>query len=776
MKRIASICLVLALLVSGAMTAVAGAEGEFRFSRENFPRMDGSTSMVPLGQAIASVLLGESREDAADLIHFNRTTQSFRNLRMGDCDVVIAAEPKSEVFDEMADEAFPYLMETIAKEALVFVVNADNPVDSLTREQVRDIYSGAITSWSQVGGADLPIEAFQRNPSAGSQVMMEKLVMDGTPLMEAPSTRIPQEMGELIEAVRSFDNSANAIGYTVYYYASDMQMADGLKILKIDDIQPEAETIRSGAYPYINGYYCCINAMAAQDSPERRLFDWLVTEAGQELLTLEGYVSVYAPGEASKSGSDVERYYENYIPNSGMPAVYTLFDCPHDHLEPSGDYGKIYPYDGSRLFVSWGDDSQDYEGGSMKGFYNHDGQLITNPIYTGIYRNTYDEWVGQDYFWVVTDADNQKGIVSPDGSTVTETVYEIVNTISDKYILAIRDYERVQFDLYDRDFQLIGTQADFIVDGMGMMPLDEIDGKWICNTLDVTWWGDEYSSYECRYYLLDAQKRILLDSDNYFSVNDFGHYVAYDEDWHATVLDENLNPVQLGDCTSIDSVEPLGARFYHVYADSYSTDFICDRNGGMFEWDYDQVQWLSEDWFGVIRDGKLRVYDQNGRVMLDGIPSAWENVDGRYMFTEYAEDALIFHLMPEDKTLCVPYGRYAMKRGDNMYSVVCTEDDQWYTCLVRSDLSMTDRQFAEVELMVDFYTGEQFLQCFDTYAYRGEQYLYALDGETELFHCVGAMSMEDGFITVTGDWAYTCYDKDGNVIFCYPYYGMGSGD
>ena len=71
----------------------------FRFTRENFPRMDGSTACIPLAEAVASVLLGESREQAADLVRFNRTTQSFRNqsadfhVKAGQCAAFIVIRP-----------------------------------------------------------------------------------------------------------------------------------------------------------------------------------------------------------------------------------------------------------------------------------------------------------------------------------------------------------------------------------------------------------------------------------------------------------------------------------------------------------------------------------------------------------------------------------------------------------------------------------------------------------------------------------------------------------
>ena len=265
---------------------------EFRFTRENFPRLDGSTSLVPLGEAAASVLLGESREEVQDLLSWHKTTNSFRYLSRGESDLLLVSEPDPEVLAELEAEGLRCEMEPICTEALVFITNEGNPVDSLTSEQLRAIYAGEITNWSEVGGADEPIVAFQRNQGAGSQVLMEKLVMGGTPMMEAPADQIPGEMGFLIESVRSYDNSANAIGYSVYYYAHDMEMAHDLKLLRVDGVVPDSESIRSGAYPFRNPYFCVIRADEPEDSPARILRDWLLSETGQRLLDREGYVPV----------------------------------------------------------------------------------------------------------------------------------------------------------------------------------------------------------------------------------------------------------------------------------------------------------------------------------------------------------------------------------------------------------------------------------------------------------------------------------------------------
>lgn len=760
MKRLLCVCL--ALLLVCTLLPGAKAEEEFRFTRENFPRLDGSTSMVPLGQGIASVLLGETREEAASLIFFNRTTQSFRNLCSGQSDLVIAAEPKAEVFDEMAQNAFPYAIQQIATEALVFVVNENNPVNSLTRQQVRDIYSGKITNWSQVGGEDLPIAAFQRNPTAGSQVMMEKLVMDGTPMMEAPAAMIPGGMGELIESVRSYDNSANAIGYTVYYYATDMQMAQGLKILKIDGVTPSPDTLRSGEYPFLNGYYACVSALAAQDSPERLLYDWLISQAGQDLLALEGYVPVYGPGEAPTDGSSILTDYSCYTPNGGVPAKYTVFDCPQDHLEPRKDYGNLFPYDGAQVYGSWGDDSSDYQAGSLMGFFNHQGQLITGPIYTGIYYFALEE-EGGDYLWLVSTGENQYGLVAKDGSFATELCYDSLYRLGD-CIFASTDYAAGLFQLLDRKLNVVATQEDFRFDGESFIPMDYRRGLTLCVKRDEDW--------NTEYIILDQEKNILLRTRDYLSLDDNGVIMAYDENWNISLYDRNGDPIELPEVGEDRSVLWLAGRFYQVYGDQGQC--VIDAGGSLFEWNCDGAANVAENCFSVLKNGKATVYDQNGRVKYAGVDPEWYYLGGG-VFSESTEDTLLLHKLPENKSLSFPNGSYAYPIGE-VYLVSITQEDGWYYQVLTKELELLPQTLMEFMPLEDQITGEDYVVAYNSYGFAGEQRLLAMDCTTQLFQANGSLGIQDGFITVSNDWAFTCYNPQGEVIFCYPYYGMASGD
>ena len=276
---------------SSAASQSASPEEPFVFTRDNLPRLDGSTSTVPLARAMCAVLLGEDQDQVADLIQFSRTTQSYRNLMCGEADLLLAAEPAPEVLSEL-EEGDRWLLTPFATDALVFVVNQNNPVDNLTTEQVQKIYTGEITNWKEVGGEDLDIVPFQRNQEAGSQTMFEKLVMDGLDLMEPPKEWTSDSMMGLLEAVREYDNSPAAIGYTVYYYANDMEMAKGLKVLSIDGVEPSAQAIRAGEYPFLNPYFVAIAKDAEPDSPTRILYDWVLGPDGQKLAQLEGYVPV----------------------------------------------------------------------------------------------------------------------------------------------------------------------------------------------------------------------------------------------------------------------------------------------------------------------------------------------------------------------------------------------------------------------------------------------------------------------------------------------------
>ena len=269
-------------------------EGKLTLTEAEFPRIDGSTATIPLGEAAAAVLMGISRSDAARFADFTGTDSSFGALLEGRADLLIVYEPAAESRRNMP--AINSLnMQPIGSDALVFIVNAANPVNNLSVEQVRDIYAGIITNWSEVGGPNEPIAAFQRNVTAGSHTLLMSLLMYDTPLMVPPQHFVYAGMGGMVGAVAQFDGGEFGIGYNVFYYVTEMVKDPNVKVLSINGVAPTQQTIGSGEYPLTNYFYAVIRPNEPHDSPAHQVFNWLQSPEGQALIHLEGYASINPP-------------------------------------------------------------------------------------------------------------------------------------------------------------------------------------------------------------------------------------------------------------------------------------------------------------------------------------------------------------------------------------------------------------------------------------------------------------------------------------------------
>ena len=267
-------------------------------TEDEFPVTDGSTACIPLIAQIMADTTGLDLETARSAVTTNTTAQAWRNLGLygnnyGDSvKLIIAYEAPESVKEELKADGDPLEQKAIGRDALVFIVNEDNPVQALSQQQLRDIYAGKITNWKDVGGKDQEIIAFQRRADSGSQTLFQKLLIQGGKLMTPPSELAPAAMGELVDSIADYNNSANAIGFSVYYYIDQMYSKPGLRLLAVDGVTPSNDTLADGSYPLCNDFYAVIHPDAAADSPERRLYDWLDTDAGQDCIKKSGYVAV----------------------------------------------------------------------------------------------------------------------------------------------------------------------------------------------------------------------------------------------------------------------------------------------------------------------------------------------------------------------------------------------------------------------------------------------------------------------------------------------------
>ena len=260
--------------------------------RNNLPEMDGSTSTIPLEGGIIASLFDLTQEEAEAGVAHSTTYGSFNNLMEDKCDIIFSTPLSEEQLNTAKSKNIELELVPVVYEGFVFVVNASNPVDTLTQQQIKDIYSGKITNWKEVGGNDAEIVAYQRNETSGSQNYMTAFMKDSQ-LMEPKTDFIPASMVGLMDAVATYDNAENAIGYSVYAYAADMYgNGNEIKFIKVDGVEPTKATMASKEYPLLNYNYAIYNKAKEDSTTVDDLCEWLLNYNGQVAMSKAGYIPI----------------------------------------------------------------------------------------------------------------------------------------------------------------------------------------------------------------------------------------------------------------------------------------------------------------------------------------------------------------------------------------------------------------------------------------------------------------------------------------------------
>ena len=272
--------------------ASAPEECSLQLALDEWPVIDGATAFLPYYRGAAAAILGLDEETAGQYVLCNTTDFAYPNLIDGICDMVFCLRPSDDQLRAAADAGVEFEQVHILNEGFVFFVNQSNPVDSLTVQQLHDIYAGKITNWKEVGGNDEEIIAYQRSEGSGSQTGLYLHVIDQTEVMNPPMEARIGTMGEIVDAVAAYDNAGAAIGYSYYYFVVNQHFEKEIKLLKIEGVEPNMDTISSGEYPMISDTCAVFRTDEPEDSAVRKIADWCLSEQGQKLGTEKGYIPV----------------------------------------------------------------------------------------------------------------------------------------------------------------------------------------------------------------------------------------------------------------------------------------------------------------------------------------------------------------------------------------------------------------------------------------------------------------------------------------------------
>ena len=190
-------------------------------------------------------------QEYSDLVAMNphrETNGSYTALANGNVDLILVARlPSADELKLAGEKKMSFDARPVAKDALVFVGNAQNRIEGLSLEQIRGIYSGRIQNWKEVGGDDKEIYAITRGANSGSQELLETRVMQNQPVINGKN-RVASSMSGTFDMVEKNDNS---VAYSVFYYERIMNPREKLKPLAINGVLPTSQTIANGKYPLI---------------------------------------------------------------------------------------------------------------------------------------------------------------------------------------------------------------------------------------------------------------------------------------------------------------------------------------------------------------------------------------------------------------------------------------------------------------------------------------------------------------------------------------------
>ena len=169
----------------------------------------------------------------------------------------------------------------VALDGVALVVNPENGVEDLTVEQIAQIFTGEITNWSELGGADGEIAVIGREAGSGTRGAFEEIVG----VEDACAYR--NELTSTGDVIANVASNPNAIGY-----ASLSAVDETVKAVMVNSVAPSEETVQDGTYAIQRPFVFATRTDEALSEAAQAFFDWATSTAANDLIKGAGAVPV----------------------------------------------------------------------------------------------------------------------------------------------------------------------------------------------------------------------------------------------------------------------------------------------------------------------------------------------------------------------------------------------------------------------------------------------------------------------------------------------------
>jgi phosphate transport system substrate-binding protein len=236
-----------------------------------------------IGEELAPKWIAEFKKTHSDInfeLEPKATGYGMAALRSGQCDIAAASRAAIDEELELTKQSGIQMNEIVlGAYSVAVVVNANNPVTNLTKDQVHDIFTGKITNWKDVGGPDAIIVIYIRDPISGTHLGFKEVAMKNEPYASHP--QLHTNYSALVQAVGA---DANGIGYS----GIEQAKVPGAKMLSIEGVQPSTETVNSGKYPYARTLRFYTNK-ASESQATKDFIQFVLSKEGQQLMAQLGF-------------------------------------------------------------------------------------------------------------------------------------------------------------------------------------------------------------------------------------------------------------------------------------------------------------------------------------------------------------------------------------------------------------------------------------------------------------------------------------------------------
>ena len=249
-------------------------------SADNYIVIKGSTTVLPIAQPCAEVFMDQNPEIDIS-VQGGGSGVGIASIIDGTCDIANSSRSVKEEEITTAQERGVHIFENIvARDALAVIVNPANAITGLTLDQIKAIYTGDISNWAIVGGADQMIVVVSRDSASGTFEAFNELALQKERLR--PDSLLQASNSAVATTVA---NTPGAIGYVGLGYITDR-----IKAVEVNGVIGSKETVDTGTYPLARPLF-----MYTDGEPTgiiQKFIDFVLSEEGQKLVEENGFISV----------------------------------------------------------------------------------------------------------------------------------------------------------------------------------------------------------------------------------------------------------------------------------------------------------------------------------------------------------------------------------------------------------------------------------------------------------------------------------------------------